>query len=179
MSEAVQNTRRGRKVQKVKEEIKERLKEVTPDTAPEKVGKTFKEKIEGVQKSSKLYQGAMRLWKSMQDHGMGWDKRLAALAAILYFIMPGDLLPDWIPLLGYLDDAAVVAAALAYIGKDGDTCPVTSPERLIDEAERVHEEVYGKEKAIETEGETVEEPTRRPAYSRTLEKMRQRLRERW
>ncbi len=30
--------------------------------------------------------------------------------ALIYFISPLDLVPDWIPLAGYLDDAAILAA---------------------------------------------------------------------
>lgn len=181
--EAVQNNprRRSRKNQ-VKEELKRQLKEVTPDTAEAKLGSTFQEKVEKVQKGTKFYQGLQRLWKSMKDHGMGWDKRLAALGAIVYFIIPADLIPDWIPYLGYLDDIAVVGAALAYIGKDSP-CAAVSPERLIDEAERIHDEVHHGKSARREEPEEDQEHDDRerhreytPApYNRTLDRMRRRL----
>jgi uncharacterized membrane protein YkvA (DUF1232 family) len=35
---------------------------------------------------------------------------LSGIAAVLYFVDPLDLIPDSIPVLGYLDDAAVIAA---------------------------------------------------------------------
>lgn len=34
------------------------------------------------------------------------------LGAIAYFVVPDDLIPDYIPLIGYADDAAVLAAAM-------------------------------------------------------------------
>ncbi len=38
-------------------------------------------------------------------------RMIASLAgALLYFISPIDLVPDWIPLAGFLDDAAILAA---------------------------------------------------------------------
>jgi uncharacterized membrane protein YkvA (DUF1232 family) len=38
--------------------------------------------------------------------------KLALVGAVVYFIVPDDLIPDSIPVLGYADDAAVMAAAL-------------------------------------------------------------------
>lgn len=37
------------------------------------------------------------------------------LAALAYFILPFDAIPDVLPLLGFTDDAAVIAAALTTI----------------------------------------------------------------
>lgn len=42
----------------------------------------------------------------------------AIVAALLYVINPIDLIPDFIPVVGYLDDAAVVAACLALVEQD-------------------------------------------------------------
>lgn len=43
---------------------------------------------------------------------------VAVVAAILYVASTIDLVPDIIPLAGYLDDAAVVAACLSFVGTD-------------------------------------------------------------
>jgi uncharacterized membrane protein YkvA (DUF1232 family) len=37
------------------------------------------------------------------------------LGAIAYFIMPNDLIPDYIPVIGYTDDAAVLAGAIKLV----------------------------------------------------------------
>ncbi len=41
--------------------------------------------------------------------------RLVLLAAIAYFVMPVDAVPDILPILGFTDDAAVIAAAIAQV----------------------------------------------------------------
>jgi uncharacterized membrane protein YkvA (DUF1232 family) len=41
-----------------------------------------------------------------------------ALAAVIYFLNPLDLIPDFIPGIGYLDDATVIAFVFSSIRKD-------------------------------------------------------------
>ena len=43
---------------------------------------------------------------------------LAVIAAVVYFVCPADLIPDLIPGAGFLDDAAVVGAALKLAQSD-------------------------------------------------------------
>ena len=38
-------------------------------------------------------------------------------AGLAYFVLPFDVIPDWIPGLGFTDDAAVLAATLALAGR--------------------------------------------------------------
>jgi uncharacterized membrane protein YkvA (DUF1232 family) len=42
-------------------------------------------------------------------------KKLVLAALIPYLLMPFDLVPDFIPVAGYLDDAVLVAFALRYV----------------------------------------------------------------
>jgi len=39
----------------------------------------------------------------------------ALLGALAYFVMPADLIPDVLPVIGYTDDAAVLAAAIKLV----------------------------------------------------------------
>lgn len=45
---------------------------------------------------------------------------IAIVSALIYFLSPIDLIPDSIPVLGYADDAAVLAACLTMIQSDVD-----------------------------------------------------------
>jgi uncharacterized membrane protein YkvA (DUF1232 family) len=41
--------------------------------------------------------------------------KLILLGALTYFILPADAVPDLLPLLGFADDAAMLAAAIAQV----------------------------------------------------------------
>jgi uncharacterized membrane protein YkvA (DUF1232 family) len=42
------------------------------------------------------------------------------VAAIIYFLTPADVISDWIPLKGFVDDALVVSVALGAVRDDLD-----------------------------------------------------------
>ena len=48
-------------------------------------------------------------------------KLLIIIAAIIYFVSPFDVIPDWIPVLGHIDDAFVITLALKSVQTDLDT----------------------------------------------------------
>jgi Uncharacterized conserved protein len=48
-------------------------------------------------------------------------KLLIIIAAIIYFVSPFDVIPDWIPVLGHIDDAFVITLALKSVRGDLDT----------------------------------------------------------
>ncbi|MBO9573285.1 MAG: DUF1232 domain-containing protein [Chitinophagaceae bacterium] len=45
---------------------------------------------------------------ALKDEGAPWHAKFAALLAIIYLISPIDIVPDIIPLAGYIDDAVIV-----------------------------------------------------------------------
>ena len=58
---------------------------------------------------------ALLLYCAAKAKGTPIPVRTAVIAALGYFISPVDAVPDMIPVLGYADDAAVLAATLATI----------------------------------------------------------------
>ncbi len=60
----------------------------------------------------------MRMLKAYQHKEythISWGSIVTIIAAILYFVSPIDLILDWLPLMGFVDDAAVVVFVLAQI----------------------------------------------------------------
>jgi uncharacterized membrane protein YkvA (DUF1232 family) len=60
----------------------------------------------------------LRAWKDKTYTKLPKKTIIAALAALLYFVNPMDLLPDVLPLIGFIDDAAVVGLVMAAIRDD-------------------------------------------------------------
>lgn len=44
--------------------------------------------------------------------------RAVLLCAVAYFVLPADMIPDFLAGLGFTDDASVVAAAIAAVGRN-------------------------------------------------------------
>lgn len=51
----------------------------------------------------------VRAWVDGRYRAVAWQTIVLAIAGITYFLMPMDMVPDWIVGLGFLDDAAVIA----------------------------------------------------------------------
>ena len=47
-----------------------------------------------------------------------WRTLVTIVAGILYFVAPVDMIPDFIPVIGYVDDAAVIALVLRGVRSD-------------------------------------------------------------
>ncbi len=53
------------------------------------------------------------------------SKKLLLAAVIPYLALPIDLVPDFIPVAGYLDDAVIVALALRHVLRGSDPAIIT------------------------------------------------------
>jgi uncharacterized membrane protein YkvA (DUF1232 family) len=54
----------------------------------------------------------------MKDPSVKWYRKAIIVAALIYFIVPIDTIPDFTPLFGYLDDLGVLTALLKYLGDE-------------------------------------------------------------
>lgn len=58
---------------------------------------------------------ALAAWYCARDPETPTRVKAILMAAVAYFVMPIDVIPDLLPFLGFTDDAAVIAAALATV----------------------------------------------------------------
>ena len=61
-----------------------------------------------------------RAWARREYRDVPWRVIICAVAAVIYFVNPADLIPDILAGLGFVDDAAVVAAVVRSIHKELD-----------------------------------------------------------
>ncbi|TFZ01787.1 YkvA family protein [Ramlibacter humi] len=59
-----------------------------------------------------LKRESVALWFACQDPGMPWTAKALALFTVGYALSPIDLIPDFIPVLGFVDDAILLPALI-------------------------------------------------------------------
>jgi uncharacterized membrane protein YkvA (DUF1232 family) len=78
-------------------------------------GSEFIGRLRRVAKRIPFAEDLLAAWVCTRDPSTPRRVKLTLLAALGYFVLPLDALPDVMPLLGFTDDAAVIAAALAAV----------------------------------------------------------------
>jgi len=73
-------------------------------------------KLERTGKKISFARDILALYRYLKDPFVKWYRKAIVAAALVYFIVPIDTIPDIAPLFGYLDDLGVIAAVLKYLG---------------------------------------------------------------
>lgn len=66
---------------------------------------------------TKFRKELMLAWTILRDVRTPASAKLATIAAVLYVISPIDLVPDFIPILGWLDDGLIAILLLKWAQK--------------------------------------------------------------
>jgi len=67
------------------------------------------------QRAEQLRRESYALYLACRDPRLPWYARLLAMAVVGYACSPIDLIPDFIPILGYLDDLFLVPLGVALV----------------------------------------------------------------
>ena len=86
-----------------------------------------------VRRMRALKRQALTVWFAARDPRLPWGLKLLALAVAAYAFSPIDLVPDFIPVLGLLDDLLLIPLGIALVVK-------LAPEAVMDDA-RAHAQV--------------------------------------
>jgi uncharacterized membrane protein YkvA (DUF1232 family) len=62
----------------------------------------------------------LRAYATGQYRGIPWASLLSIIAAVTYFVMPIDLIPDFILTLGFVDDVALISWIIGAVKSDID-----------------------------------------------------------
>lgn len=82
------------------------------------VNEKLPEKIQRAKSKIKFVEDIIALYRYLLDSDIKWYRKAIILAALLYFITPIDSMPDFAPLVGYLDDLGVITAAIKFLGSE-------------------------------------------------------------
>ena len=86
------------------------------DDAERKVRKEFHKWLKKA-KNTEVVKRAQQLWDYFNSGKVSGTEKVLIVAALLYLVTPADLVPDFIPLAGLLDDATVAALVLDFVLK--------------------------------------------------------------
>jgi uncharacterized membrane protein YkvA (DUF1232 family) len=106
--------------------ITKEAQKVTPQDVKKVLDKSeeIRRQFESEGPLGKFVNDCKLLIAAVKDYWHGKYKRIpywtiaAIVVALLYVLNPLDLIPDFIPVFGQIDDAAVVAACLLLVRKD-------------------------------------------------------------
>ena len=115
-----------------KEEVEQELNQNADNVSQEQVKKTLENQskleliFKHVKKLAEYWEDVKVVFSLIKDYVAGnytkapWRTIAVLVAALAYVLSPFDLVPDFIPLIGWSDDCLCLAGALAFAKMDLD-----------------------------------------------------------
>ncbi|MHB8579883.1 MAG: YkvA family protein [Ignavibacteriaceae bacterium] len=75
-------------------------------------------KLDKIKRTISFARDVLALYKYMRDPAVAWYKKSVVIAGLIYFITPIDAIPDFTPVVGFLDDLGIIAALTKYLGRE-------------------------------------------------------------
>lgn len=88
------------------------------------------------ERAKKLKTDIPAVFLALKEKGTPWYAKIIAAAVVVYALSPVDLVPDFIPVLGYLDDVIILPVLIAW-------CIRCIPEALFEDCRRRAEGMWG------------------------------------
>ena len=82
---------------------------------PERLRESFWKKLKRVAGQLPFAEELLAAYYCAFDRETPRHVQMALLGAIAYFVLPFDFMPDMLPVLGFTDDAAVIATAIKMV----------------------------------------------------------------
>ena len=82
---------------------------------PERVRRNFWIKLKRLATKLPFAEDLLAAYYCAFDRGTPRHVQISLLGAIAYFVLPFDFIPDLLPVLGFTDDAAILATAIRMV----------------------------------------------------------------
>jgi uncharacterized membrane protein YkvA (DUF1232 family) len=99
---------------------KDKLKKLLTHSEGKSAGEKVKEKMKGVWEELQTFLRLLKAYYQGQYTSIPWKSLVYLTAAIVYFASPIDIIPDFLPAIGLMDDVSIIAFVVKQISDDLD-----------------------------------------------------------
>ena len=72
------------------------------------------------------------LFRFFSNRGIGLGSKLLVIAALLYIVVPFDFFPDFVPVLGWLEDMIIALLTYSFVNQKVTSTPIVAKNKDVD-----------------------------------------------